>query len=1311
MSLELRSSEVSTIDSLWKTWESTTEFELEATFKQLDYTNFLNVVKYLRTYGLIEEPQPPKLNIIVAGGLRFTIVGEGAIQAYCMDNTLKGKLYHVLLKEKRQAVGASDIDLNEYGVRIKIRRELPLGNDDPRVLDTLAKWSTLPKSFRYIQRYSFTSMHHKGIVFDASFVRENKKDARGNYLQSTTFQGANINKQPVHYEVEVEALRGAVQKSLIFGIVTVLRGIHRSYVLVRDSIKKQVVDLMTTQTQAQKGGFPGSQPVTLRKENIAQEREAAVPNIRFEDYNVTDKADGLRALMVVARDGKIYMVDRNLNVYGTDRRLASGSVDDWVGTVLDGEWITTDADNKPMSRFYAFDIFNGRKGEDVSGRPFLVRSSEPVITRLAAMTEAVAALNNAEYTVAAIPKHHSLAIMMKTFQTSPETPEGIFKEAASVLDRLASTRPYHTDGLIFTPNNAPMPRNVNTWPAQMKWKPASMNSVDFLVVTEKERDSEGRPTATEAVATRFRDDTQQMVRYKTLRLFVGSSVDPALVDPRDTILNAKPYPSSTERARGEYRPVEFAPQPPDPMGALCYVALDAGITDAAGAAPAARMSSDSLDDAIYCKESGDPITDRTIVEMVYEPSNPAGWRWIPLRVRWDKTEKFARRQIGGTLNSEDVANDVWLSIHDPITETMIRTGSTTETADESATAAANQMYYQRRAPQRDLHKIRGLTDFHNQYIKNEILLARTLTAGASILDMSVGQAGDIHKWIRSKVRFVLGCDIALTGITDNKNGAYRRYLDQLIRSRGNPIPKMIFVQADSSARYADGSAGQTPLDRTLLRTLWGEEAQGAPPAAMDVRGVAAAGFDVASLMFTLHYFFKDVSSLNGLLRNISESLKVGGYFVGCCFDGDKVVSLLHDLPTGGMKRGTDGSSDIWTITKQYDASMVALPDDETGLGKAIDVGFISIGEAYTEYLVSWNYFVRRMTEIGMELLNPEELVTLGLQHSTNMFAASYDMAAAAGRNYQMTAASRAFSFLNRWFIFRRRTTGSVIPTVVAPALPEPIVPLAEVTSDIPPAADAPAEAPAAAAEAEATASAAVEAPAAAAAEAPVEAEATAPAAAAAALRTATGTAYPFYHKSAAKDDLKIKDKNWKRYISTFTPFTFRDIHNPSVMYTSLEAVLGAAKYQLATNKPELGTQIFSTVGNIHQAIVEEKQKLTEGKRTLTADEEATFIESEGTQFRNAQKPVDIRKTGAKFNADAWTNEAIESVLNDYLRQRFEGDAQFRKILEAVAAQNARLVYSVPKSASELCGTVTDAGAIEGHNLYGRALMKLVGLTY
>jgi len=1281
MSLELKSAEVAAIDSLWKAWSTSTDSELEATFRKLDYTNFLNIVKYLRSLGLTESPQPPKLNILTASGLRFSLVGSGVIEQYCNDNTLKGKPFHVILKEKKAAGpgGSSEAELKDYDVRIKVRREITLPVTDQRVAEALGKWAMLPKAFRYIQRYSFTSLHHKGIQFDASFVHENKKDRRGNYVQSTTFLGAAINKQPVHYEMEVEALTGASQKSLMVGIALVLRGLQKSYVLVRETVKQSVVELLKTQTGAGKDKFPGSQPVTLNKKHIGIESDADTPNLRADDYNVTDKADGLRCLMVVAKNGRIYLVDRNLNVYGTDRRLDDLLTIEWAGAVLDGEWVTQDAAGAPVCRYYAFDIFNGRRGEDVSGRPFLVRS-EVAVSRLAAMTETIAVLNNSGHTVADIPLKHSLSIFMKSFHTPLDTsdPTGIFKVAADVLDRLAKNPPYHTDGLIFTPNAAPLAKNVNTWKQQFKWKPATMNSVDFLVVVEKERGLEGKPTGVDLISTKLREDTNQIVRFKTLRLFVGSSADPAFVDPRATVLEKKPYPAGMDRAGGDYRPVEFAPQPPDPMAAICYIAINAGATDAAGAAPGAQAL-DALDDSIYTEETHDSIQNRSIVEMVYDPLKPAGWRWKPLRVRWDKTEQFQRGIIGGTVNSELVANDVWNSIHDPITELMIRTGAESEVlADATAGAAAGaNAYYQRRASQRDMYKIRGLTQFHNTYIKEDLLLSRVLTAGSAVADLSVGQAGDIHKWLRSRVGFVMGTDIALSGLIDNKNGAYRRYLDQMIQRKGN-VPPMVFIQADSGLRLSDGSAGQTVVDRTILRTLWGEHIPDAPALVADLRGVAARGFDVATLMFSLHYFFKDLTTVEGLFRNLSETVKVGGYFVGCCFDGHTVAGLLRDTPLDGVKRGTEDATDLWTITKKYEGN--DLPDNETGLGKAIDVGFISIGEAYTEYLVSFPYLQSRLSEFGFELLNTEEQAGLGLLQSTNMFKDSFDMAAASGRTFPMSSTVKQFSFLNRWFIFRRRSTGrsaiapseaaaSVLPVIVPLAAPVEAPPQIELQEDIVPPAEGDIDT---------------------------------------GLVVANGPAYQFYHKSAAKDELKIGDKNWKRYLSTFAPFTFKDPANPAITYSCLEAALGAAKFAVASNKPELGPQIFSEAGSIHQKIEARKRELTGGIRALSAEETAMFMEEEGNAYKDALKTAAVRKVGATINEETWET-TVDRLVSEFVRQRFEGDKHFKEILEAVSSVRGRLVYYTAGGSSVLSGAVRPDGTIEGKNAYGRALMRIVGL--
>jgi SAM-dependent methyltransferase len=1295
MSLELYPSEVTAISILWGAWERATDTEIEATFKSLDYTSFLNVIKYLRAIGLVEEPQEEKLNIMVAGGLRFTVVGDAAVRAYCRDNSLSGKKFHVIKKTKKMATadGMTEVDLKEYDVRIKIRREQLLDRTNHQVVEALSKWNTLPKSFRYIKRFQFKSSTHEGIVFDASLVRESKKNTAGGYVTSVNFNATQIMRSPMRYEMEVEALRGGKQSSLLIGIATVLRGIQRSYVLVRNSVKKAVQDQLAGQTGV-KSGFPGAQPITLLRDHMAEEKSPDTPNIRFDDYNVTDKADGDRCFLIVARDGRLYMIDRNLNVYNTGRRLPEADAVEWSGAILDGEWVTRDREDKPICRYYAFDILYGRRGEDVTGRPFLTRSvdgAEPLLNRHKELTEAVSVLDKAPTTLTKkIPDAHRLSIHAKVFEivkNPAAEPNGIFNVAASVLERVKRDEDYHTDGLIFTPNASTLPKTGGRWTQQFKWKPAAMNSVDFLVVTEKERGVSGKPTSKELIVPKNREDTNQIVTVKTLRLLVGAATHPALENPRETVLLEKPFPKPSE-LRSNYRPVEFAPQPPDPMGAVCYVAINAGATDAAGAAPEAQVLA-SYDESIYA-ENGDPINDRTIVEMVYDVKAPAGWRWKPIRVRWDKTEKFARGEISGTLNSDGNANDVWQSIHNPITEKMICTGETTDdTLVEGATDTSAVAYYQRRAPQRDLAKITTLVDFHNNYIKQMLITRALLNKGMSLLDMSCGQAGDLHRWVEHEPSWVLGCDIAEAGLADPKNGAYSRYLNKMIRARG-AIPPMLFIQADSSKNYTDGSAGATPVDRAMLRVLWGDEDPLAPPAALRLAGKAALGFDSAECMFSLHYFFKDRPTLDGFMANLARTVKVNGLFVGCCFDGDAVAGLLKDYDIGGTERGVDGGTELWTITKQYDDKTGIVPPSDEGLGRAIDVNFISIGEAYREYLVSFPFLVEQMKAIGFELLTEEECGEMGLYNSTNMFGDSHAMAASLGRAYPMLPVVQKFSFLNRWFIFRRRrTTGlAVMPSVRRLPVAAPVV-----AEEAPVVVEEVVEAPSPVLEAEV----------------PDSESASGAESNAGELAIADGPIYLFSHKSARakRDELKaigIKDKYWRRYISTVAPFNYKDRMDPSIVYPNLEAALASAKLQVASKRPELGPQLFSVTGNLHQELVPE----------ITAagtDEDVLFdlAEREVKGIFAALKPKALKEVGVKkIEGEAWAAQQ-EEILVDYVRQRFEGDVKFQTILAALGAQKARLVYSYAAS-GDLAGGVEDE-TITGPNLYGRALMRTVGLTY
>jgi len=1310
--MELRSKEKEALKSLWTLWSKTPDTELEATLPTLDYTRFLNAIKHLRSLGLKEEPQEVKLNIMLPNHLRFTLVGEAVIQAFCRDNTIQGKPFHVILKDK-QIVGNTDVDLKDYGVRIKIRREQDIPLDDPRVAQALAKWSTLPKTFRYMTRIRFTSSKYLGIVFDASFVKQSKQDKRGSYIPALNFLAAEVTKQPMRYEMEVEAMGTATEASLLTGIVNVLRGIQKSYVLVRREVRENVLTQLYTQTQTPRGKFPGPKSVTLTREHMGLTVEPDTPNVRYGDYNITDKADGSRALLVVAKDGNIFLVDNRETVYATNRRLDAADTAEFAGAVLDGEWVTHDKTGKSVNHYYAFDIFNGRKGEDMSGRPFLVRA-ETGATRLAALTDAIGTISKAMETVAHIPDAQKLKIDMKTFQTTtnPADPVEIFHIAAEVLNRVAATAPYHTDGLIFTPNASPMMK-FGTWRSQLKWKPASQNSVDFLVVTEKELDKAGRPSQVDLKTAR--DNGSEIVLSKALGLFVASSADPALEDPRDTVLNNRPYPSPSSLSN-QYRKTIFSPEPPDPMAAVCYIAINEGAIDATGASSViSPLPLGNTDDTIYCKESGDPIRSHTIVEMVYHPERAEGWRWEPMRVRWDKTEQFHNGDMSA-MNNERVANDIWKSIHEPVTEYMIRNGSITqERMEASGIAAGTKSYYKRKPSQRDLFKVRGLSDFHNQYIKTLILLSKTIKPGAAVFDMSVGQAGDLHKWLHARVGWVLGSDIALTGLTDNKNGAYRRYLEQKSRRRVAP---MIFVQADSTKPFHDGSAGITPLDRTILRTLWGENEESAPPAALELRGRAAKDrFDVCSLMFTLHYFFEDLTKVNGWLKNLANSVKIGGYFVGCCFDGDEVLRLLKDTAVGGVKRGVEEETDVWTIKRLYEGDEVALPPTDASVGKAIDVNFASIGAAHTEYLVSFPYLTKRLADIGFELLNPAECAEMGLVDSTNLFKKSYEMALAAGYNFQMSDPLKEFSFLNRWFIFKRKSLrrkgegegeGLLLEEVATASSASASAASASSASS---ASSAVEELPLVLQESE------VELPLVDAEVAPVGTldliEAEAPAAAlelveasssssssSAAAEAATGPIFQFYHRSAQKDDFKRKDPHWRRYLSTFAPFNFQDKDTPTIIYPTFEAVLGAEKYKVATNRKELGPQLFGSLGSLHQSVATKLAAVS--KQSI--DKQTEVLEEQGDAQRDAQKAVRMKEVGAKWNPKLW-EAAAPGIMTTYLRQRLEKDEHFRAILKEVKAAKGTLVYS---GGGDLGGKVSGE-TVTGENMYGKALMSLFPL--
>jgi predicted NAD-dependent protein-ADP-ribosyltransferase YbiA (DUF1768 family) len=1329
--MELYPAEVDTLGRLVEEWSLHDDRELEATFKNAsDTTTFLAVAQRLRAKGYTALPQEDKMNIITPQQVRFTLTGMGAIEAYCRDDTLEGKAFEAMTKQR--AGEESNLDIDSYGVRMKVRRENPLEKNDPTVRDMLNNWLGQRKAFRILRRWTFVG---KGVRFDLSMVRSTARTPKGEFLWQSRFQPSakgqrDITKEPAFYEIEVELLRPdavpadvegrkalvtACIKDLIRGIGEVLRGIQKHHLLIRNKVTAKVLEGYKALTKTDR--FRGVAPITMVVQNIRKERVEKEANIR-DGYNVTDKADGLRMMGYVDERGELFMIDMSMYVYKTGLlRLGCAN------SLLDGEYVTRDKEGNSIQQFMLFDCYIASDKRDVTKLPFMGSDeAKREGGRYGELMNWIEKWNDGDGPTvlkgAGVTDATKILVSVKQFKFANAGDLSIFQLCARTLDS-ASASFYNTDGLILTPNMLPLPEKPGVkFAEQLKWKPAEDNSVDFLVDFDKDVGSK-----LDIVSTGAKPVTGETVQHKTMRLYVGSELDPAYEDPRGTVLYEQPLPGASPlggrsryKQKREYKPVLFNPSElPDTMASVCYVEIS---TSASG------------EDYVTC-ENGDPIENKSIVEMRYEPGNPPGWRWIPMRVRYDKTERYQKGIIGRTLNKDEAAEGVWNSIHDPITLHMIRTGSEQPSAKELAEMSGavagvasghvSKVYYERKGPKEDLQAVRGLRDFHRRYIKEDLLLRLGLRGGGkTFVDLACGQGGDLWSWVKWKADFVYGTDIAGNGIRDPQDGAYRRYVNAVMKYGGyDKIGKMLFTIGSSAKNLATGAAGATPEESNMMRAVLGKVAPEGPiPPFVEkyAKGRLRNGADCVATMFAIHYFFENEASLSGFMRNVSDCLALGGLFIGCCFDGQKVFDALRAIPEGGSLVGQEKGSEIWKLTKRYSA--IDLTTGTESLGLPVDVDFVSIGTTQREFLVPFDMLKAKMADIGCELLTREECRELDIVNSTALFEETHDAAARAGQKFPMSPTVRQYSFFNRWFIFKRRRGGmldgaeedvAAAEEELAPAAAAAAAPSPNVTS--PGLAAAPA--PALLTAKEVSEQKAAVAP--------------APVPAAAPLRTIPGALqgqqgqqkrkyalaelFQFYNDASTGDKLKMGDPDAARWLSPSAHFPIRDLQ-ADVEYPSVEHYLAGMKYKMATNKPELAARLFAREGEVHQEAL--RQRATEsaqGARALTADREHELLKVERKKVLEESEVTGtkgMKKYRATFDEGKWFS-VKDGVLQEALRQRWEGDERLRRIITAVKAKGLVLLYYTgPGSGSDLGGKRTAEGYIDGENKVGKILMELAG---
>jgi SAM-dependent methyltransferase len=425
---------------------------------------------------------------------------------------------------------------------------------------------------------------------------------------------------------------------------------------------------------------------------------------------------------------------------------------------------------------------------------------------------------------------------------------------------------------------------VSTWNAAFKWKPPEDNTIDFLVKFKKGNTNSPLLTFVNSVPHRILD------------LFVG--YDPSSWDK----ITARTYLEGNFLKKKAYLPISF--KPGDVVGddiTSCFVPFKA-----------------------VC-ENDDSIEDDSIVEFRYDTTDPykkESLKWVPIRVRKDKTEMYRRTKSlsGAVICGKELVDTL---------------------------PPEDDVYYERYL-NRDLFASKNMMNFNND-VKRKLIVANK---GDSVLDLACGKGGDLRKYIQAGFTKILGFDGNRDNIENGKDGAYSRLYDYTKKA---PNVKAALLPFNLSQKI-DVRAITDADDKHVAQVIYGltQDAK-----LGKFHKFAVDKFDLVSCQFAIHYFFENEKILDNFLSNVDSHIKDGGVFIGTCLNGKEVKNLLGK---DKYKEGELKSRVLWHITKLYSK------DTDVGFGEEIEVYMESIGHVIKEYLVNIDILHKKMKILGYEMI-------------------------------------------------------------------------------------------------------------------------------------------------------------------------------------------------------------------------------------------------------------------------------------------------------------------------------------------------------
>lgn len=988
--------------------------------------------------------------------IRAEINGIDLIQEYCKTNSIQSLLdlpsttYDKIIFNQKSDVQLDDgtylkyADFEDFNMRVAYQLEQVYTARSPLIRSIISKWNDTKKTFRYMNRIRMS--HDDLPVFADISIVQKSSTSNGITIKKYTVQDANLFDNPEAYEIEMELDNNRIGIGTEYNDIKSITDVIRKFTRIimsglqgtnypisypeQFNVQQEYMKLLHGDDyqprKMRPRDFTGPSSYTLQIPNIMEPSEDInTPNIR-NDYTVTDKADGDRCLMFVNSEGKIYLINTNLSIIFTG---STTKVKELFNSIIDGEHIKQDKHDTAVNLYAGFDIYCINKKSTRALEFYPVPTSideddgnkKPKVYRIQLLKKLISELNPIS-----VVKNRScdISITCKKFYATSNT-TSIFNCCSKILGDIGDgLYEYNTDGLIFTPARLavgsseignPGPIAKSTWSHSFKWKPSQYNTIDFLVTIKKDK------TGKDNIHNIFQDGTNTetngiLTQYKTLVLRCGYDENiHGFINPcEDMIQNRLPNANDVDKDDG-YKAVPFQPTNPYDTNA-CYCNI--------------ILKSDGSNDLLMFTEEGEYFEEDMIVEFSYDITKSDGWKWTPLRVRYDKTTELrsGQRNYG---NAYHVANSNWQSIHQPIGPEMISSGNNIpdyiEEFGEEENGEANEGVYYNRRDVND-KRTKSMRDFHNLYVKNK-LIRSVSNRNDTLIDYAVGKGGDLPKWIYSNLGFVFGIDISKDNIQNRMDGACARYLKY--RKTHKVMPDALFVNGNSGELIRSGDALLSDKEKEITKAIFGKGPKDATLLGAGVYkhyGVVSDGFHISSCQFALHYFFENRATIHRFVRNLAECTRLNGYFIGTCYDGETVFNKLKGKNEGDSIIIMNGQEKRFELTKMY--NQTGFQDDDTSLGYKINVYQDTIGKTFREYLVNFNYFTRIMEDYGFVLLSKEEANQKGLPDSSGLFSELFNSmnretvnSSYKRSNYRsahlMTEDEKQISFMNRYFVFSK----------------------------------------------------------------------------------------------------------------------------------------------------------------------------------------------------------------------------------------------------------------------------------------------------